>query len=477
MTHPPAIGLDIGSSSVKAVFLASNNKVHVAEANYGAGNDSGLLNPKSAFDAVLSALSQLSEKTRERAVCVGICSVVPTLLALDARAEPLCDAFAWADRSGAEFSRQFSLDTSRAEAYYLKTGCPVQSFYPIWRIKFLRENRPDVFSATDKFASLGEYIYYRLTRRMTVSKSSASAYGLFDINRGGWDGEAMDVAGIDENRLFGLSDDETAPVVFRDLRGISAIAENAVAKPALGESVSAHLGVCGSRAGIVSASIGAAGSIRATLDRPTTNSRANNWCSVAGPGTWIAGASVKGGGNCLFWLKNVFGILESDFLNVVDGVSFADTDYPLFLPFLYGEKSPGWNENLTGAFLNVKGSHNREAFLKSVMEGAAFSLFDCFTRFREAAIDVSEIRATGGFCYFPGWVQLLADMFQFPVQVVNVAEPGAFWAARAALNPLSADAGLAAPRPEKTFVPDRSKQSFYLEKFGAYRKAYAFLTS
>ncbi|MBI5426734.1 MAG: hypothetical protein HZA02_00475 [Nitrospinae bacterium] len=476
MIHPPAIGLDIGTSGVKALFLGSDNRTHLAQAEYGKGDGAGKLNPKTVFDAVLSALSQLPERTHERAVCVGICSAVPSLLALDSSGEPVTEIYTWEDLSGNEYSGHYFRDPSDAEAYFRKTGCPVQAFYPIWKIMFLREKRPELFSRASKFVSVGEYVFHRLSRTPAISFSSASAFGLLDIHRGKWDAELLEFSGIGENGLFSLSQGEMFPVSFHDLRGISAIAENAMIKPAVGENVSAHFGVGGAEVGVLSSTIGTAGALRVTLGKPVMAPRARNWCSLVEDQKWVAGNAINAGGNCLFWLKDVFGIQENDFLGVVDNIAFENEDYPLFLPFLYGEKSPGWHENMTGAFLNVKASHSRDAFLKSVMEGTVFNLFDCYNRLREGGIVVSDIRAAGGFCYFPYWVQLLADIFQSPINLANISEPAAFGAALGALKTLYPDVDVG-PRAERIFAPNDSKRSYYLEKFAAYQKAYNYLAA
>ncbi|MBI4389048.1 MAG: hypothetical protein HY580_02625 [Nitrospinae bacterium] len=476
MIHPPAIGLDIGTSGVKALFLGSDNRIHLTQAEYGKGDGAGKLDPRAVFGAVLSALSQLPERTSERAVCIGVCSAIPSLLALDSSGEPVTEVYTWEDLSGNEYDERFFRDPSDAEAYFRKTGCPVQAFYPIWKIKFIREKHPEIFSRASKFVSLGEYIFHRLSRAPAISFSSASAFGLLDIHRGKWDADLLEFSGIGENALFALSQGETVPVNFHDLHGISAIAENAVIKPAVGENVSAHFGVGGAQVGILSSTIGTTGALRVTLDQPVMDLRARNWCSLVEDRKWVAGNAINAGGNSLFWLKNVFGIEENDFLGVVDHIAFEDEDYPLFLPFLYGEKSPGWHENMTGAFLNVKAAHNRDAFLKSVMEGTVFNLFDCYNRLREGGVAVSGIRAAGGFCYFPYWVQLLADVFQSPIDLANISEPAAFGAALGALKTLYPDVDVAT-RAERIFSPNDSKRSYYQEKFAAYQKAYDYLAA
>lgn len=49
----------------------------------------------------------------------------------------------------------------------------------------------------------------------------------------------------------------------------------------------------------------------------------------------------------------------------------------VFLPFLSGERSPFWNDELRGAFYGLTLAHRRPHMLRAVMEGVAYSLRSC----------------------------------------------------------------------------------------------------
>ena len=66
---------------------------------------------------------------------------------------------------------------------------------------------------------------------------------------------------------------------------------------------------------------------------------------------WMSGAAVSGACNCIDWFREKF---------MGGRMSFAELDLgeelpgrmPVFLPFLFGERNPGWNDGRMGGFVD-----------------------------------------------------------------------------------------------------------------------------
>lgn len=54
--------------------------------------------------------------------------------------------------------------------------------------------------------------------------------------------------------------------------------------------------------------------------------------------------------------------------------AWEDVDTPVFLPFLYGERCPGENEERSGGFYGLKPYHDRRSMYRAVQEGVLFNL-------------------------------------------------------------------------------------------------------
>jgi xylulokinase len=103
------------------------------------------------------------------------------------------------------------------------------------------------------------------------------------------------------------------------------------------------------------------------------------------------------------------------------------------LPFFNGERTP----NLPQARASFQGmdSNNftRGNAWRAAMEGATFALRHGFDALRRAGLPFNAIRLTGGGSRSVAWRQMIADVFELPVEVPEAPEGAAFGAALQAL--------------------------------------------
>jgi sugar (pentulose or hexulose) kinase len=94
----------------------------------------------------------------------------------------------------------------------------------------------------------------------------------------------------------------------------------------------------------------------------------------------------------------------------------------LFLPFLSGERSPYWSDSLRGSFYGLTLNHDRQAMLRAVLEGVAFSLRGLLDIFQQTGVEVSEIALAGGGAAIQGLPAILANICQRPLVIYSSQE-------------------------------------------------------
>jgi xylulokinase len=107
------------------------------------------------------------------------------------------------------------------------------------------------------------------------------------------------------------------------------------------------------------------------------------------------------------------------------------------LPYWNGAQTPHWDGRASGVTLGWQGCHTRAHFYRSLLEGIALELrlqLDGLEAARGERVEV--LRATGGGARSPLWTQILADVFDRPIQVCAAAEVSALGAAAIALTAL-----------------------------------------
>ncbi len=114
------------------------------------------------------------------------------------------------------------------------------------------------------------------------------------------------------------------------------------------------------------------------------------------------------------------------------------------LPFFNGERTPDLPHargSLYGLQLNNFTSGNA---YRAAMEGATYALRNGYDALRAADLHFDAIRLTGGGAQSPAWRQMVADIFELPVEVPAQPEGAAFGAALQALWAVETDGSAAA---------------------------------
>jgi xylulokinase len=86
----------------------------------------------------------------------------------------------------------------------------------------------------------------------------------------------------------------------------------------------------------------------------------------------------------------------------------------LFHPSLQGSLG---NPYLRADFLGAMSSHRRGHFVRAVLEGVAFSLYDCLRREEALGVKAEEFRLIGGGAKSPLWRRILGDVFGSEMRV------------------------------------------------------------
>jgi xylulokinase len=134
------------------------------------------------------------------------------------------------------------------------------------------------------------------------------------------------------------------------------------------------------------------------------------------------------------------------------------------------------------AFAGIGTIHTAAHFVRSTLEGVAYSLQDTFTLFAELGIPVSGIRLGGGGARGPLWRKIQAGVYGHAVEILTAEEGGAFGCALMAgvgaghwanLDQACAQAIEVAERIE----PDAQDVATYQAGYAQWRRLYPALKS
>lgn len=428
------IGIDMGTTSTKAVLFEENGRVVTSATNeYPLHTPSSSVaeqDPEQIFNAVLQSVQQVMAKSgvRPEQVMFGaFSSAMHSIIAVDENGNPLTACITWADNRSAAWAAKLKHEMGGHEIY-LRTGTPVHPMSPLTKLIWLREDHPEIFGRTSKFISIKEYVTAKLFHEYVVDHSIASSTGLLNLQQLDWDEEALSTAGITKDHLSQLVPttykfDKLDPIYA----GVMGLLPSTPFVIGASDGVLSNLGVNAIEPGVLAATIGTSGAIRTVVDRPVTDPKGRTFCYALTDKQWVIGGPVNNGGMIFRWVRDEFaasevetakrlGINPYDVLTKIAERVRPGSDGLLFHPYLTGERAPLWNPDARGSFFGLTLHHKKEHMVRSVLEGVIFNLYTVLLAMKEQ-MEPSVIQATGGFARSPIWRQMMADIFDQEVIV------------------------------------------------------------
>jgi xylulokinase len=247
-----------------------------------------------------------------------------------------------------------------------------------------------------------------------------------------------------------------------------------------GDQAAGAVGAGAVKPGVVALTLGTSGVVFASTEKPLVEpeGRLHAFCHAV-PGTWhFMGVTLSAAGS-LQWYRDTLAEAVS-FDALVDEASSAPagSDGLLFLPYLSGERTPYPDPLARGAFVGLTIRHRRAQMTRSVLEGVAFSMRDCFALLEGAGLSgVGQVRVAGGGAKSALWRKIVASVLGVELVTVNSTEGAAFGAALLAgvgagawpTVPAACDATIAVTGRD---APEAKAQRVYAELHATYRDLY-----
>ena len=433
------LGVDIGTSSCKALLLAPDGTVvGVASAAYP------VLNPYPGWSeqdpecwiigAAKAVRAALAQCPGVKVHAIGLSGQMHGLTPLDANRRVLRPAILWNDqRNGAEVAEITEMAGGQ-EQLLAQTSNPMLTGYTGGKIVWMRRHEPELFARLRHVLNPKDYLRLRLTGEFATEVSDASGTGLFDVRRRQWSATVIDALGLDPAILPPCSESHIvtghvtpeAAALFGLEAGIPVVGGG-------GDAVIQTLGSGVIDPGHLQTTLGTAGILASALDAPRDNpgGRLQIFCNIA-PDRWHAmGVSLDGAG-VLTWFQSIAGMLANrgDSGLSIEALIERASDSPagarglVFLPYLSGGRCPHPDPDARGAFVGLTRRHGDADLVRSLLEGAVYGLRDMYDAMEALGISGSRIVTSGGGTRSALWRQIQADVFGCEVVTIDGAESG-----------------------------------------------------
>ena len=497
------LGIDLGTTGVKAALFAADDGHVLASAffEYPLSHPQpgwAEQNPADWWNATVSAIRACMADARLYSVeprdvrGVGLSGQMHGVVLLDELDTVLRPCIIWADQRSDAQCRWITERVGAARLIELVSN-PALTGFSAPKLLWVRDNEPEIFSRVKTMLLPKDYIRYRLTGVKGMEISDAAGTCLLDVKHGRWSGEVLAALELDPALLPPVI---PADAVAGTITGeVAMLTELMAGTPVAGGGADNACGAVGNgvvQSGLALVSIGTSGVVLAHADTPQVDTsgpvpRVHTF-NHAVPNAWYLMGVTQGAGLSLRWVRDNIGLPEStmerwagvdayELLSKEAEFVPAGSEGLIFLPYLQGERTPHLDPYARGGWIGLTASHSRRHLVRSVLEGVAFSLKDCFGIIREQGLPIEQVRATGGGAKSPLWRQIIADILGVELVTTNATEGPAFGAALLAgvasgVYPSVQIACEATVRVVEQTAPNAEFADVYAQAYEVYRALY-----
>ncbi|WP_067501085.1 gluconokinase [Actinoplanes sp. TFC3] len=472
---PLVLALDIGSTATRGgVHDASGRRVHglqhkVPHAFTVAPDGTSIIDPDQVTAEVEQILEAVTSDPRlgTRIAGVAMDTFAASLIAVDPAGHPLTPCLTYADSRSADAVTALRQELDE-HAVQQRTGTRLHTSYHAPRLRWLAATQPRIVAGAAAWWSLGEYIWARLIGEPLAGTSTVAWTGLLDRRTGNLDAELLGVAGLGSGHLTPPRDTSepatpAAPARWRALA-------RAVWFPVITDGYASNVGSGAIDATVLTAATATSGALRVLLDGPADPLPSGLWNYRVEAGRTLLGGAINDVGRAVSWAQSTLQ-LSPELSPVLSAAPSEAT--PLVLPYLTGERAPGWAGAARAVFGGVSAATDADALFRGIIEGVAMTYARVAGELQPAAPQIVEVAAAGRVSNDqPEWLQVLADVLARPVTHVTRRRATQRGTALIALEVLAPDMARAPRTTGATYEPRPAYAEYYAGRRTRFAEVY-----
>ena len=425
-------------------------------------------------DGVFAALVKIgAEVAQGRDIdAVALVGTWHNMMLCDTHARPITPAFTWVSTLGNHITRKIRGDHGLTRKIFESTGCMVNSTYPLYKLMHLYESGMEVGNCL----VMGEnpQFFYRLTGELATSRCSASGSGFLNIQTLDWSDIALELAHVKKSQFPAFTDDFGCAPLTEEAARLLGLRPGIPVVVGQADGAMNQLGAGALRKGCMTFSMGTSAAVRMATEHSDLSNAMGTWCYYA-PTTRLCGAATAGATSCVDWFMDTMAGGKG-YAELAAGLEI-EKDAPYFMPFLYGERCPGWNDTRTGGFSGILGKHTVKHMYAAILEGTLFNIYQSYLCLEAFSGKPQEILISGGIVNSEEWLQMAADLWQREMKVQNTAQASMLGGTIMALKVLGEVQDItqtgAVGEIIRTVVPRPEMTERYQSRYEGYLKRYA----
>jgi len=494
MSHDLLLGLDVGTTSLKAVLFdvdgallsqASQEYPTVYPHPNWAEQD-----PDDWWRAACAVLPQVIAQAGAdpRAIAgIGVSGQAPSVVPIGQDGAPLRPALLWLDRRS-EDQCAWLRQTVGEAAITAVNGGRIDPYYLAPKWLWLRDHEPDTYRKTYAVLQANGYLIHRLCGALCMDVSHGPLTLFFDSRALRYDERLAGQMNLDLAQM---------PPIRACAEVVGEVTRAAAAATGLAPGTPVIAGMCDGTAAAVEAGLlrrgdavemtGQSTVLLICSDEPYLGRELISLVHGV-PGRYLVVGALVASGGSLRWFRDQLGEAERlaapllgvdsfDLLSQESARSPAGANGVIFLPYMFGERSPIWDSAARGVFFGLSLATTKADLIRAIMEGAAFGLRHNAETAAAGGFPLAALTCVGGGARSALWNQIKADVLQVPIRLprgATGAPLGDALAAGVATGVFTSfdEAARRVVQIEREFAPDAALAGRYDALYGVYTGLY-----
>jgi len=427
---------DIGTTGVKSVLFNGAGKVmgiytqamktiypHVGWAEQ---------DPYEMWQGVMKGIRHLKDEGLLNNIdMIGLSGHMNGMIPVDAQGEPVYNEIIHSDNRSEQYC-SFILDRISLDNFFTMTGNRIDSHFTLPKIIWFKQHLPNLYKKTKHIIQSKDFIRSKLTGVNGVTDySDASLTCAFNFKKKAWATDMLCELGLNVNKFPQIrSSHELAGTVTADVARMTGLKEGIPVYVGGGDAACSTRGAGIAAPGKAQLYVGSSAWISVLEGKPLIDSkrRLQNFYDLGGYLCNVCG-TVQSAGIVHEWASEVLGYVDKTKVNdplklykfmeqqaKSSGVGARDT---MFLPYLMGERTPYWDQNLQGAFIGLSLTHTRADMIRAIFEGIAYAIHSVLDVYEENSISIEDLVLIGGGAESVFWSHIFCDILHKPIYLTN----------------------------------------------------------
>lgn len=472
------LGIDIGTSSVKAVLVDDEqNIVDQSSAALLSLRPKPLWSeqlPSDWWTATCKAVKGLGIVNRSGVKSIGLTGQMHGATCLGENDVVLRPAVLWNDgRSHQQCHEMMSEMPNFGEV----TGNLAMPGFTSPKIRWIREREPETFNLIKKVLLPKDYVRLLMSGDYASDMSDSSGTLWMDVAHRNWSDQALALTGLSRAHMPELHEGnqvtgQLSSKVSNDW-GVPRVPICAGAGDNAAGAVGSGIVEIG--AGFISLGTSGVTFLADNKYRPNPAGAVHTFCHAL-PELWHQMSVTLSAASAIDFVARITGFAKPLDLYAAAEAKNTPGRGAFFLPYLSGERTPHNDPNAKGALFGLTHDDTATSLAQAALEGVAFALADGVDALRDTGAEISVLSVIGGGSKSQYWGKILSSTFNLPLQYRSGSDVGpAFGAARLArlsvTNEMVADV-CQPPSIEYSVSPDKDLHVHYAARRKTFQKLY-----